>query len=103
MSKNSIIKGTLILTIAGFATRIIGFFYRIFLSNILTPEEIGVYQLIFPVYAICFTLYGSGIQTALSRLIASEIGKQDTDNLKRILRTGITFSLTIAFTLSAFT
>lgn len=102
MSKNSIIKGTLILTIAGFATRIIGFFYRIFLSNILKPEDMGVYQLIFPVYGICFTLYASGIQTAISRLIAAEIGKNDTSNLKRILRTGITFSFAIALTLSIF-
>ncbi|WP_310604189.1 putative polysaccharide biosynthesis protein [Anaerosporobacter sp.] len=100
MSKNSIIKGTLILTIAGFATRIIGFFYRIYLSNILKPEDMGIYQLIFPIYGICFTLYASGIQTSISRLIASEIGKHDTSNLKRILRTGIIFSLSIAITLS---
>lgn len=100
MSRNSIIKGTLILTIAGFATRIIGFFYRIFLSNLLKPEDMGIYQLIFPVYGICFTLYASGIQTSISRLIAAEIGKNDTRNLKRILRTGMTFSLIIAITLS---
>lgn len=100
MSKNSIIKGTLILTIAGFATRIIGFFYRIFLSNIMKPEDMGVYQLIFPVYGLCFTLYASGIQTSISRLIAAEIGKHDTSNLKRILRTGMLFSFTIAITLS---
>lgn len=100
MSKNSIIKGTLILTIAGFATRIIGFFYRIYLSNLLRPEDMGVYQLIFPVYGICFTLYASGIQTSISRLVAAEIGKHDTSNLKRILRTGMTFSLLIAITLS---
>lgn len=100
MSKNSIIKGTLILTIAGFATRIIGFFYRIYLSNLLRPEDIGVYQLIFPVYSICFTLYASGIQTSISRLIAAEIGKHETQNLKKILRTGMTFSIIIAIVLS---
>ncbi|WP_167959073.1 putative polysaccharide biosynthesis protein [Anaerosporobacter faecicola] len=102
MSKNSILKGTLILTIAGFATRIIGFFYRIFLSNLLKPEDMGVYQLIFPVYGICFTLYASGIQTSISRLIAAEIGKGNTRYLKKILRTGMFFSITIALTLSFF-
>ncbi|HEX3075327.1 MAG TPA: polysaccharide biosynthesis protein [Lachnospiraceae bacterium] len=100
MSKNSIIKGTLILTVAGFITRIIGFFYRIYLSNVLGPENIGVYQLIFPVYGICFTLYAAGIQTSISRMIAAEIGKKDSSNLARILRTGLAFSVSIAIILS---
>jgi len=66
MSKNTIIKGTLILTFAGLLTRLIGFFYRIFLSKALGAETLGLYQLIFPVYGICFTIYASGIQTAIS-------------------------------------
>ena len=64
MSKNSIIKGTLILTAAGLLTRIIGFFYKIYLSGLIGARNLGVYQLIFPVYGICFTLYASGIQTS---------------------------------------
>lgn len=103
MSKNSIIKGTLILTIAGFATRIIGFFYRIYLSNCLGAEKMGVYQLIFPIYGICFTLYASGLQTSISRLVAAEAGKREKtcrSNLNRILRVGIGCSLTISCTLS---
>lgn len=103
MSKNSIIKGTLILTIAGFITRIIGFFYRIYLSNYLGAKQMGIYQLVFPVYSICFTLYASGIQTSLSRLVAAELGRSeqsDQKNLYRILRIGLTFSLLIAIMLS---
>ena len=33
--KNSLITGTLLLTLAGVLTRIIGFFYRIFLSRLI--------------------------------------------------------------------
>ena len=33
IQKNTIIKGAFILTLAGFATRFMGFFYRIFLSR----------------------------------------------------------------------
>ena len=33
--QNKLIKGTIILTIAGIITRIIGFFYRIFLAGLL--------------------------------------------------------------------
>ena len=64
--QNKIIKGTLILTVAGFVTRILGFFYRIFLADRLGASLLGTYQLIFPVYGMAFTIYGAGIQTAIS-------------------------------------
>ena len=37
--KRTILKGTLILTITGFATRFMGFFYRIFLSHTFGEER----------------------------------------------------------------
>ena len=48
MSKNTIIKGAFILTITGFLTRVIGFFFRIFLSHSFGEEQMGLYQLICP-------------------------------------------------------
>ena len=63
--KNQLLKGTIILTGAGIITRVIGFVYRIFLAGTLGETNLGIYQLIFPVYSICFTLYASGIQTAV--------------------------------------
>lgn len=65
------------LTSAGFLSRIIGFFYRIFLSQAIGAEGIGIYQLIFPVSAVCFALTCAGIQTAVSKVIA-EIRDQHT-------------------------
>ncbi len=103
MSKHSIIKGTLILTVTGFITRIIGFFYRIILSNALGARNMGVYQLIFPVYGICFTLFASGIQTSISRLVAAQTGiygEGHNHNITRILRVGLICSLSIACSLS---
>lgn len=100
MSKNTILKGTLILTIAGFATRFIGIFYKIYLAKLMGAEMMGVYQLVFPVYGICFTLYGSGLQTSLSRLIAAERGKNNHRNTNRILAVGLLFSVSIALCLS---
>ena len=106
MKKNSLLTGTLILTFAGLLTRIMGFFYKIYLSNSMTPETLGLYQMIFPVYGICFTLYASGIQTAISQLIAncppsSELGTARQQ--KNILRTGILLSVSIALFLSIIT
>lgn len=109
MSKSTIIRGTIILTAAGLLTRIIGFFYRIYLSNMLGAEKLGVYQLIFPIYGICFTLYAGGIQTAISKLIAAEHGRlliagstvKPSSHTKKILKTGLLCSFFIALSLSA--
>lgn len=98
--RNNIVKGTMILTLAGFITRVIGFFYKIFLSNTMGAELLGIYQLIFPVYGIAFTVYATGIQTSLSRLVAAELGKRNDKNISRILRTGLVLSVSLALLMS---
>lgn len=100
MNKSNLIKGTIVLTIAGLLTRVIGFFYRIFLSNAMGAELLGIYQLVFPVYGICFTIYASGLQTSISRMVAAEAGKGNYRNTKRILRIGMIISFTLALLLS---
>ncbi len=75
--KRIILKGAIILTLAGFVSRIIGFFYRIFLSHTIGAEGMGIYQLIFPVYAMVFSLTASGIQTAVSRNVSGKLAVGD--------------------------
>lgn len=97
---SNIVRGTLILTLAGFITRFVGFFYRIFLSNTMGAELIGIYQLVFPVYGICYTIYATGIQTSISRLVAAELGKRNPKNIYKILRIGLLISVSLAALLS---
>ena len=40
---HTLIKGTLILTMTGLTTRMMGFFYRIFLSHAFGEEGVGLY------------------------------------------------------------
>lgn len=68
--KYMLLKGTFILTATGLLTRIMGFFYRIFLSHTFGEEGVGLYQLIFPLYALIFSLTSAGMQVALSRAVA---------------------------------
>lgn len=72
MKKNALIRGTLLLTAAGLCSRFIGFFYRIFLSRMFGEEGMGIYELINPVLALSFALSTSGIQSAISKFVASE-------------------------------
>lgn len=67
-----LVMGTVILTLTGFLSRFIGFFYRIFLSRVFGAEGMGIYQLIAPVLALSFALTVSGIQTAISKYVAGE-------------------------------
>lgn len=95
--KEKILKGTILLTLAGILARIVGFIYRIFLANTLGETELGIYQLVFPVYSICFTLYASGLQTAVSQLVSNPQYKYS----KKVIKTGILLSLTVSLILSA--
>ena len=52
-AKHPVLTGTAILTCAGTLSRLIGFFYRIFLSRTIGAQGLGIYQMIFPVYSEC--------------------------------------------------
>lgn len=101
MDYKQLLKGTLFLVIAGFLSRFIGFFYRIYLSNILGPKNLGIYQLIFPIYSICYTIYASGLQTAISQTVASKLSSNNKNtNITSPFFTGASISLFLSFILS---
>ena len=57
MKKSSpFVQGTLILTAANIFSRFIGFYNRIFLAGLIGAHQMGVYQLIFPIYLVGFAL-----------------------------------------------
>ena len=68
--QNSLISGTLLLTGTGVASRFIGFYYKIFLSRTIGAEGLGIYQLVFPVFALFLSVSAAGIQTSISRFTA---------------------------------
>ena len=91
--KNSLITGTLLLTLAGVFTRIIGFFYRIFLSRLIGAEGLGIYQLLSPVMALGFAVTAAGIQTAISRFVSSELAQNNPAGARLYFRIGLLLSL----------
>lgn len=73
--KHIILKGTFVLTLAAFISRFLGFFYRMYLSHTFGEANVGLYQLIFPVYTLGIAITCAGIQTALSRHVAGYVAK----------------------------
>ena len=94
--KNVILRGTLLLTIAGVVSRIMGFFYRIFLANTIGAEGMGIYQLIFPVYSVCFSLCASGIETVISKLTAEKFAVGKPSKALGILKSGFLLTLSLS-------
>lgn len=64
---------------AGIISRILGFFYKIFLSRTIGASGLGLYQLIFPIFSLCLAISTSGIQTAISRFVAIEMSGMPTN------------------------
>lgn len=100
--KNPLLIGTVILTVTGLLSRFIGFFYRIFLSNVFGAEGMGIYQLISPVLALTFSLTVSGMQTAISKYVASETTTHDYKTSFRTLWAGFLLSMSLSFGCMAF-
>lgn len=90
------IKGTLILTLTGLLSRVIGFFYRIYLSRLFGEEGMGIYQLLSPVLALSFSLCAAGIQTAISKYVAASVAKRNCKDSYRYLFTGLFLSLLLS-------
>lgn len=87
ISKNLVIKGTIILILTGFATRIIGFYNRIFLAGLIGAAEVGIYQLIFPLYMVAFSFTTMGNELALTKLVSEYSGRGDHATSRAFFKT----------------
>ena len=100
--KRALIRGTAILTITSFVTRFMGFFYRIFLGHTFGEENVGLYQLVFPVYALGISFSCAGTELALSRCVAQENAAGHPEKAKELLKTGLIFTFVLSCILTIF-
>lgn len=103
LKKNSFIYSTIILIIANFLARFLGFFYKVLLSRFLGSEGIGLYHLVFHVFLIIITITSSGIPVAVSKIVAQKISLRDYKGCKRTLFISSILGLTISIVLCVLT
>lgn len=84
MSRKSFINGAIILMAAGLVVRLLGFVYRIYLSNLIGAEGMGIFQLISPVYSLVILTLTAGISIAVSRMVSAELARGHQVNLRRV-------------------
>lgn len=70
----SVLQSTFLLVLSALVLQVLSFAYRIVLSRMLTPEQMGVYGLMMPVYALLSAGTLSGFSVAAVRTTADFVG-----------------------------
>lgn len=96
MTKQTFIKGAMILLAAGIINRLLGFVPRIALPRIIGAEGVGLYQLAYPFLIVLLTIITGGVPLAIAKWIAEAESQGDSRRVKQIFRTAMILTLTLA-------
>lgn len=88
MRKKNLIKGTLILALAGIIAKFLGFFFRIPIIYMIGLEGIGLYQLTYPLYTFILGI-SAGIPISISKMISERIALNKTREAQRIFQVAL--------------
>ena len=69
------LKNAALLTAAGFAMRVLGMVFRVYIAGWLGGEGMGLYQLILAVYGVFVSLATAGVNVASTRLAAQSLAR----------------------------
>jgi stage V sporulation protein B len=89
LTKQSFIKGAVILTMAGASVRFLGAFFRIILAMLIGDEGIGLFQMAYPVYSTLLAVSTAGIPIAISKLVAENLAYGNYRGAYKIFRVAL--------------
>ncbi|MGQ7890134.1 putative polysaccharide biosynthesis protein [Paenibacillus sp. WC2504] len=92
-TKDSLVKGTLILTVAALVARFLGVFQRIPLVHLLHEGGMGSYSIAFNLYSILLVVATAGIPSALSKMVSEKYAIGRPAEAERIYRAAILFAI----------
>ena len=95
LKKITFLKNAFILTATSLILRTVGIFFRVYLSNKIGAEGMGLYQLVFSIYILASTFAISGISTAVTRLVSEEADHGTRKSIRRILIRAVFLSVVI--------
>lgn len=87
--KTTFIYGAAVLGVCSFLAKVMGAVFRIPLTHILGAEGVGLYQMVFPLYALLLTISSGGLPSALSRIIAENTAKGQKEMARKTLTTAL--------------
>ncbi len=100
--RKSFIGGAVILMAAGLVARLFGFVYRIYLSNLIGAEGMGLYELIVPVYTAVVLTITAGITIAVSKMIAEQTAGRNQANYGTVTACALTVVTVAGLAVSLF-
>lgn len=95
VSKQKIVVGAFVILIASMITRILGFVFRVYISNCLGAQGMGLYQLVLSLYMLLATFATGGITVAVSKMVAEQREVNKYGSLRAVLRMSIVYALFI--------
>ncbi len=94
MNKRAFYKNTAVMTATSLLLRLLGIVFRIFISNRVGAEGMGLYQLVLSVYILGATFATGGLTTAVTCLAAERMTRADAKGVRRLM--GISVGLCLA-------
>ncbi|MCL6581847.1 MAG: polysaccharide biosynthesis protein [Firmicutes bacterium] len=85
-SRDAYLQGAFILAAASMVSRILGAFYRIPFGRIVGAEVLGLYQVGYSYYIVLVGLATSGLNVAVSKLMADRLAAGDEAAAHRVFR-----------------
>ena len=85
MKSEKFVRGVSILLISGIVAKLLGAIFRIPLTWVLGIDGLGLYQLIYPVFALLIVLSSSGMPTSVSKLVATKKEQNNLVGAKQVL------------------
>lgn len=92
---NSFIVQGSILAIAAILSRIIGFIYRVPLTNIIGDEGNGFYGSAFEIYSTILLISSYSLPLAVSKLVSARVARGQYKNAYRIFKSALIFALAV--------
>lgn len=91
MAKDNFFKNSFLLTASNITTGILGFIFSIYLSHILGPEGMGLYNLVMPIYNLFICVMCAGVAASISQIASIYTSKNENTNLIRTIKTVAVF------------
>lgn len=85
MTRQTFLKGTLILIAAGMITRFLGFINRLVVARLMGEEGMGLYMMALPTLFLVMTITQLGLPVAISKRVAEAEAKGNSAKVKQIL------------------
>lgn len=103
-SGGSFVKQAAILAVAGMLVRLLGFLYRLPLTNMIGDEGNGIYSAGYYLYNMFLIMSSAGLPVAISKMVSEKLALGEYTNAKKIFRTSfwVAGALGLACTVAMF-